>query len=276
MQLFHLTLAARTRHTLFPDEATRLLALRKLIAICGPALVLFCLVDDHLHWVVLCDERRRAYIARSVRYAVQALTGVETKPVDVQPIQGRSHLETLRRYVLRQTIKHQLRAHPALWSGSAFPDLVGARWLPDLMLRLSDVLPRCSTWELLRDVGLPPKQLEPATDEDLRSVGAKALATAAAAACGAPTELRGTGRTVAAARRTACALGREAGLPTKELAWALGIHPGSARKLLCTQPAPEAMAATRTRVSLERYVARNPTPLHEEARGAARGIPHHR
>jgi hypothetical protein len=276
MQLWHLTLAARTRHALFPDEALRLAALRKLASICGPALVLFCLVDDHLHWVVLCDDRRRGYIARSMRYAIQALTGVETKPVDVRPIHGRSHLETLRRYLLRQTVKHQLPAHPALWSGSAFPDLVGARWLPDLKLRLSDVLPRCSSADLFRDVGLPPRRLEPATDEALRGLGAKGLSSAAAAACGAPSQLRGTSQAVVAARRTACALGRKAGLPTKELAWALDIHPGSARKLHCSQPTPAAVAATRLRVSLEQHVAQNPSPPLEEARGGAHPPTHHR
>jgi REP element-mobilizing transposase RayT len=275
VQLWHLTLAARTRHTLFPDEALRLRALRKLLGICAGTVVLFGIVDDHLHWVVLCDERRRGYLARSVRYAVQALSGVETKPVHVEPIHGRSHLETVRRYILRQPIKHGLSDHPALWTGGAFVDLVGARWIPGLALRLLDVLPRCTMWDLCRDIDLPPATFRPSSDDEIRAVGARALATAAAAACCAPTELRGTDMVVAAARRTASALGREAGLPTRELAWALDIHPGSVRKLLCSPVAPEALAATRVRITLEQHVAKSPDPSRDGRKGDhARGRTH--
>lgn len=267
MQLWHLTLAARTRHTLFPDEVLRLRALRKLIAICAGTLVLFGIVDDHIHWVVLCDEKRRSYIARSIRYAIQAMSGVETKPVHVEPIHGRNHLETVRRYILRQPIKHGLLEHPALWTGGPFPDLVGARWIPGLELRLLDVLPRCTTWNLCRDIDLPPGRFAPSSNDGIRALGATALVTAAAAACCAPRQLRGTDRAVAGARRAACILGREAGLPTRELAWALDIHPGSVRKLRCTPAAPEALAAIRVRISLEQHVARSAEPPTEDPKG---------
>ncbi len=257
MQLWHLTLAARTRHALFPEESLRLRALRKLITICSTTLVIFGIVDDHLHWVVLCDERRWGYIARSIRYAVQALSGVETKPVHVEPIHGRNHLENIRRYILRQPIKHGLPEHPALWTGSCFQDLVGARRIPGLQLRLPDVLPRCTTWHLCRDIDLPPTRFEPASNESVRTGGAKALANAAAAACGAAVELTGRTPPTVAARRTTCTIGREVGFSTSELAWALGILPGSVRRLAGVPPAAEALRTTRVRISLMRHVERS-------------------
>jgi REP element-mobilizing transposase RayT len=255
MGLWHLTLAARTRHTLFPDEALRLEALRRLVRICGAELVVFCIVDDHLHWVVRCDERRRVVIARAVRRSMQALSGVETKPVHAEPIDGRRHMETVRRYVLIQTVKHELGVHPALWTGGCFPDLVGARWLPELRLQLFEVLPRSGPWDLCRDIGLPPQRFEPATLPQLRELGPSALVEAAAAACGAPLSLRGKSRPVATARRVACWLGREAEIPSRKLAHALDIHPGAARKLLAKPPPREAVQATLVRIALEAQVA---------------------
>jgi REP element-mobilizing transposase RayT len=257
MGLWHLTLAARTRHTLFPDEELRLEALRRLIRICGEALVMFCIVDDHLHWVVLCDLRRRSTIARAVRRSVQALSGVETKPVHAEAINGRRHMETVRRYLLTQPSKHGLAKHPALWTGSAFPDLVGARWIPELKPRLFEVLPRSGVRDLCGDVGLPLERFDPATLTTLRELGPTTLVERAAAACGAPRALKGKSRSVATARRVACWLGREAEIPSKALARALEIHPGAARKVLAKPPPREAVEATLVRVTLEQQVARS-------------------
>jgi hypothetical protein len=255
MGLWHLTLAARTRHTLFPDEALRLEALRRLVRICGAELVVFCIVDDHLHWVVRCDERRRIVIARAVRRSMQALSGVETKPVHAEPIDGRRHMETVRRYVLNQTTKHELGVHPALWTGSCFPDLVGARWLPELRLQLFEVLPRSGPWDLCRDVSLPADRFEPASLLELRELGPRALVDAAAAACGAPLTLQGKSRQVTTARRVACWLGRQAEIPSKKLATTLAIHPGAARKVLANTPPREAVQATLVRIALEGRIA---------------------
>jgi REP element-mobilizing transposase RayT len=264
MKLWHLTLAARTRHSLFPDEALRLEALRRLVRICGPELVLFALVDDHLHWIVLCDERRRGYIARSVSYSIQALCKVDTKPVHAEVVHGRNHLVSLRGYLLRQPAKHGLAEHPALWTGGAFPDLVGARWQPGLRLRLGDVLPRCVPRDLFEDVGLPGAVLEPVANDELRAAGPRVIARSAAAACGAPRELSGLNKPVVMARRVTCWMGKNAGMPTRELAWALGIHPGAARKLTGVAAPPEALRATRVRLALEWHVARASARQHTQ------------
>ncbi len=254
MQLWHLTLSARTRHALFPSEALRLLAVHKLIQACGDALVVFCVADDHLHWVVLCDVRRRADIARAVKLVVAGLSPVETKPVHFEPVHGRNHMMTLLRYVLRQPEHHGLPGHSALWVGSCFSDLVGARWVPGLRLRLFDVLPRCTVADVFEALGLDRHQLRPVPVGELRAVGVQALVGAAAAACGAPSELRGKRTAVVRARRAACSLAREAGIPTREVSWALGVHPGNARKLLTSPVSPEALLATRVWLALERVV----------------------
>jgi hypothetical protein len=260
MQLWHLNIASRTRHALFPSEALRLQAVTKLVSICGNTMVLFCIVDDHLHWVVLCDRCQCSTIARAAKLAVAALTSTATKSVHIEPVNGRNHLETLRSYILLQTIRHGLPGHPALWSGSCFPDLVGARWIPELRLRLQDVLPRCTQADLCRDLALPLRQLEPSELTELRTGGASSLVAAAAAACGATPELRGKRRETVRARRVACSLARAVDMPLREVAWALGIHPGNARKLLTTPVEPEALLATRRRITLEQVVAKHPFP----------------
>ena len=67
MQLWHLTYSSRTRHALFPSEQLRRAALRRLLQVVAAEVVLFCLVDDHLHLVLCCDEARAALLGRSVR-----------------------------------------------------------------------------------------------------------------------------------------------------------------------------------------------------------------
>lgn len=106
--------------------------------------MLFCIVDDHLHVVLLCEAQQAGVLSRELLLALRPLTGPNLAPAFVRPVEGRGHLEWLVRYVLEQPTKHGLPGHPALWPGSCFPDLVGARRLPglSLRLRLSEALPR--------------------------------------------------------------------------------------------------------------------------------------
>ena len=111
--------------------------------IAGEATVLFCIVDDHVHIVLACDRARAGLISRSLSMALAPLArGIALASARIKPVEGRRHLETLGEYVTLNPRKHGVAA-PALWSGSCFQDLVGARVLPGFTPRLlASLLPR--------------------------------------------------------------------------------------------------------------------------------------
>lgn len=254
MQSYHLTYASDGRLALLPDEALRRQALHALARTVGDRVVLFCLVDDHIHVVLLCEAERVGLLSRALLLALRPLTGPGLAPAFVRPVEGRGHLEWLFRYVLEQPSKHGLPGHPALWPGSCFPDLVGARRLPGLSLRhrLSEVLPRLRLRSAYGHVGLAPERLQPLDPDTLRGLGIRRLVDAASAALAADPALAGNSELVVGARVTVAHLA--AAWPTSELAWALDITPQAARRLR-TRAAPEgAVEAVRLRLALEERV----------------------
>ena len=216
--------------------------------------MLFCIVDEHVHVVVLCDRRRCGYLARALKLALAAIAVVPLQPVYTGIIHGRNHMEKTHRYVLQQPAHHNLAGHPALWSGSCFLDLSGARCIPGLQLRLHDVLPRVTLEKSFEHLCLAASPLRPASPDEIRALGSKALVTAAASACAAAPELQGRQAETARARRAACVLARASGIPMTEMSWALEIHPGSARKLAGQDVAPEVLDAVCTFLALQKSV----------------------
>ncbi len=258
MRPWHLSTASSTRHAIFPTEALRRRAVLTIARVCRGELVEFCVVDDHVHVIVLCGRARAGVLARALKLALGRLAAVPLKPVYIGTVHGRNHMLETHRYVLRQPAHHGLAGHPALWSGSCLLDLVGARWAPGISLRLREVLPRLPLTSSLETVGLPATKLIPATPEEIRAVGSKALVAAAASACAAAPAVEGRGAQETRARRAACVLGREAGLPPSELAWALRIHRASANKAARNGAEAEALLATRTHLALESAVLAAP------------------
>ena len=254
MQPWQLTIATDTRHALFPSEARRLASIFTLVRVFQEILVMFCIVDDHVHLVVLSSRERLGHISRMFKLCMAAQAAAPTAPVRTKAIEGRRHMESVHRYVLRQPSHHGLPGHQALWSGSCFPDLVGARWIPGAALRIHDVLPRIRPADACRCVGLDPKEVIAFTLEEVRAAGAASLVSAAAAACGAPQEMTGGRATTSRARRCACTIARRAGIPTGEMAWALNVHPGSVRKCVSVSIPEPALEATLMRLGLERAV----------------------
>jgi len=260
MRPWHFSLASTHRFPLFPEETRRLAAVRALARACRGRLCLFNLVDDHAHVIALSERERRADLARAIKLALAALAAAPTQPVWVGEVRDRAHLLTLRRYVLAQTDHHGLPVHAALWGGGCFADLVGARRIPGVELRLQEVLPRFRLADAFADVGLACAGIAPADDEAIRRAGARALAAASAAAHGVPGSLTGHAPGVVAARQAACTLAGTVGLPGPELAEVLRIDPRSARRLVRRGADPAALAAVRTRLALESLVAREAPP----------------
>ena len=130
MDYWHLTVAAEERHVLFDGSEQLSDAAARLAAMFPAHTLFFCAVDDHLHLVLRGTRREAGQAARCVRRWLRA-TGRTVAPCRVRPISSRSHLERSLPYVLRQSDHHGLQGapHPALWPGSTFLDLVGARLL---------------------------------------------------------------------------------------------------------------------------------------------------
>lgn len=181
-------------------------------------------------------------------------------PARIRPVEGRSRLEWLLRYCIQPPVKHGIGAHPALWSGSCFQDLVGARWLPDLRMPVREMLPRLRLGEVYGFAGMVPSALAPADDTRLRAAGMARLVAAAAAACAAEPRLGGSARPALTARRVAGHLARASGFPTSEVARTLGLDPRSARRLTAHAVDDRALHATRMRLALEDAVRRPGPP----------------
>lgn len=278
MQNWHATWSTESRLPLAPDEVTRRAMVRAIARVAGVATSLFCVVDDHVHVVLFCTEAERGRRVQALSLAFAAISPVPLGPAHVRPVRDRTHMLWLaNQYLLNQPAKHGLATHLALWSGSCFPDIAGARVLPGLTLRLADALPRWRPGDAYVAVGLPRVPLVPADDLMVRQAGASRLVAAAASAAGIDPTLSGTGAAVVGARLAVVAIGQTCGLATAELAFALRVtqqavtrlgrrlasaDAGSARREPSV-PHAALLAATRMRLALEDAAARLPLAVRE-------------
>lgn len=259
--VWHFTPASDGRKPVLPGEDARRAAVRVLARVAGAELVLFSLVDDHVHVVALGERSRMGRLGRALVLGLRPLAAAPVTPARVRPVETRAHLESLVRYVLGQVAHHGLAAHPALWTGSCFQDIVGARWLPGLGLRLGEALPRLTRATVLDAVGLRGAAVEPASDDALRAGGVGRLVAAVAAAHAVPEGLAGNLPPVVTARRAAAKLAQAAGVAGADLAWALGITPRAARRLLAVAVPAALLRAARVRhVLVERFAALPSSP----------------
>lgn len=260
MGTWHLTVASDGRQVLFPSEERRRAAVRVLARAAGREAALFCVVDDHVHLVVLCERERLGWLGRALRLGLRPVAAAPLAPVRVRPVETRGHLETLVPYVLSQTVHHGLAEHPALWTGSCFQDLARARWLPEVeaRARLGEALPRLTGEALLAAVGLPGRPLVPADDAALRRGGAGRLVDAVTAALALPPALDGKGGPAVLMRRAVAQLGVGCGLTSGDLAFTLGVTPRAVRRLLAPAAPAALLRAVRLRHALVERLASAP------------------
>ncbi len=249
---WHVTIATVSRETAFPTELARRAAVRKIVRIAGKSLLLFGVVDDHTHTVLRTDEAGAGRTAQRLNCSL-ASCGLRFAQADIRPVAGRLHLRRLVNYILTQPKHHDLLLHPALWEGSCLQDLVGARWLPGLELRIRDELPRLSLADLMNIVGLPSRAILPANRELLREAGLSRIAASTGATVAAGS-LRGRRTEELEARRVAVRLAYGAGFTRREISEALGCPPRSVTRYAVSDVAPEAIRAARVRIALERAV----------------------
>jgi hypothetical protein len=253
MSISHITIPVRGRRALTRDETERRTLVRTLAATGGPRLLLFGLVDDHFH--AAARTNRPGYLARDLRKVLRnRRPDLELKPSHLEPVGTRSYLRWLVDYILRQPAKHGLFVHPALWTGSCFQDLVGARLLPGYDPRgLLEELPRFRLRQAYEIVGLSPVKLAPVDDEALRRAGAARLVELAAGVYAVGPELKGGGRAreIIEARALAARAGYTAGLPTSEMARYLGLQARTIRHLARRSDNDRGLDALRRRLALE-------------------------
>lgn len=250
MEGSHVNFAHPGRLPVFISEECRLDAVRVLVRLTRGWMPLFCLADEHGHLVSLASVDHTRRLVRGLIQALNPRLGTKLAAPFFKPVESRSHLEALVRYVLDQTTHHgiQRAGHPALWSGSSFPDLVGARLLEGFdARRLREALPRWSEERIFAALELP--WVPPATDDTLRAAGLARVVGAAARAVG---HLKLEGRTppVVRARRTVARTARLLGFTTGQLAFALGCPPRTARHLATAPDDPPMARALRLQVAL--------------------------
>jgi REP element-mobilizing transposase RayT len=254
VEIWHITIATLGRHILFPTEADLRRALHALARVAGDALAHFCIVDDHIHLVVVLTREEAGRLAQRVSVSLGRLAATPLGSANYTPVETRKHLERLVGYAFRQPTRHGLPVHRALWTGSAHLDLLGMRILPGLRLRLGEVLPRFGPRQIANAIGLDGFDLRPHPLADVRRLGAFEIADAASAVFAAGPDLRTNKRPDRRARVAVAALARAAGITVVEVAEALGVWRRSARRLADRRPDARDLHAVRLRLALERHV----------------------
>jgi hypothetical protein len=208
------------------DPVGRLAAIRALLRV-DVEVLLFSVVDTHVHAVLHgADRWSRAAVSRALSVAV-ACRG---EPAVAKPVVGRSHLQSLVRYLLVQPAHHGLELPVARYEGSCFFDLIGARLLDGFdpgAIRAH--LPRLRDRDLLGIVGLDA--LEPL------GVDGQALPALVAAARGVYGAVgRGRPAHEVAARMLAAQAARRAGFDLEAISVALATSPRTVRRALAAAP----------------------------------------
>ena len=256
MQPWHLRFSSDGRHPLFPTETIRRAAVRKIVERAGDCLALFSIADDHAHAVPYCDRKRAGLLQRTIHMSLSCVSAVPIDPTYLKPVETRSHMNWLVEYLLGQVGHHGLAEHPAIYSGSCFQDLVGARDLVGLQLQLQRALPRFQLAQAWNAAKLPTRGVKPAGNDLIRAAGASSLCAAAAAACCTDPDLKGNRSHIVRARTVATSVGRGAGIPAGELAYALGITRRAVRRSAALPVDAGLVSAVRMRLAIELRVAR--------------------
>lgn len=259
MKIAHVVIASRSRRALARDESERRALVRALARVTAGRLLLFNLVDDHLHAVVRAPwpGRMGDVIHRVLRARRPDL---KLKRPHVEPVGDQDHLLTLVKYVIRQTARHQLGAASgpamALWTGSCVQDLLGVRVLPGFdAAPLRSELPRLGQRHLVELVGLPVVRIDPADDLELARLGPASIVELAAAVWAVGPELRDKSPPSVAARALALRVASLVGIPLRATAGLLGVGVRAAEKLARRDVSPRALTALRRRLTLEQRIA---------------------
>jgi hypothetical protein len=256
-KLFQLRFSSKTRQPLFPDEAHRRTAIQSLAGVMLGRLVCFGFVDDHGHIVAFDTGQHIGRLGGSLQLALEAVAAQPLEEVWHDPVKDRAHLKSLLRYQLNQTFRHGVPCSPALWTGSSFLDVIGARLVEGLELRLFEALPRLVVEDVLSMVGLTAGAIRAAPDGTVRALGVERLKRAAAAAFAVDPELEGNDQPTVNARRVVARLARSARIAVSDVMWVLDCSRSGASRMARHDLADNRwVEAVRRRLTLEETVQR--------------------
>ena len=258
MRTYHLTWATAGRQPAFPAEAVRRAVLRAIAEVAGAFVVLFAIVDDHVHIIIVVEPDKLWVVQRALTMVLGNRSAVPLAPCFVKPVETRKHSEHLVKYCLTQNQHHGVGGHAATDTGSCFLDLVGARRIPKLNMPILRALPRFRLREVYAHVGLPQVELAPGDDGMIRALGMVRFAELAAEALCVGPGLGGNRAEVANARAVIAVIGAAAGFRADDIGHALGVVPAAARRLIARAVDAADVRAVRMRVALDVAVRQIP------------------
>jgi hypothetical protein len=273
MHISHVTIGVDGRIAPFNDTARRHQAVRRLVRRTRKELALFNIVPDHVH-LAHAHQRPVDDFRRAASICLRCAASTPVERTRCRPVRDVEHARSLIRYILGQCAHHDLPEDDALWTGSSFQDLVGARWIEGWRPPLLTLDARFRMRDALSAVGLPEVPIAPVSLDQLHDLGAARLQAAAVAALAADPELTGNRRPEALARVAVAKLGLEAELGASELRRVLSVELRSVFRLAnrgCPQPA---LNAVRVRLGLELAVAS--ARAHQALRELRRSAPRDR
>lgn len=264
--IVHLTWATVSRQPAFPTEEGRRELLRDLAAVAASFVVLFAIVDDHVHIVVILKADRLRWVQGALTKVLSSRSAAPLAPPHLSPVTTRKHMNNLVGYCLGQFEHHGLADNAVTATGSCFPDLVGARRLPWGTLKITEALPRFRLQDALDALGLAGP-LNPASDAEVRALGPARLVELVAAAFAAGPDLAGKAAERVLARRVSARLALDVGLRPRDLGEALGVSAVTLNRLAASPIDVADLHAARLRIALEGAgaargrVVREPAPL---------------
>jgi hypothetical protein len=256
MDIHHVTLTAdKGRLPLFPDLAAYNEGLHRIGRVCGGRLCLFALLAEHIHLKLLAnaDEARR--LSRATILSLLPVVSNPLAPSHRKPVGTRSYARWLFKYFLDQPARHDLSDRPALFVGSCLPDLVGARCVPGLELRVKEVLPEFRPARALERVGLPAEPLIADTSA-LKDAGLERLKEATAAVLAICPTLAGKQDAAVRGRRALATMGDRLGFGAAEIADVLRITRRAVYRLKASRLERSVARAVSRRIALEELVYR--------------------
>jgi hypothetical protein len=250
-----LTAQRDRRFPLFTKTKHHLEALHRIGRVCKGNLVLFALIAEHLHLIAQLSRAAAGRLAQSVLLTLRPLVKTPLASSYIKEVEGPGHMYRSVRYELEQPKKHGMPGHPALWPGSCLPELVGARVIPGLTLRIKEAEPTFKVERALKILRLPGEKVQPAGRRQLRSAGAARIVAATAAAFGVEPTLEGNRPHVRIARRAVAYIADKIGLPTADIKVVTGLDEHSLWRLRRREVSDTCIDAIRRRVTLEDLVS---------------------
>jgi hypothetical protein len=248
---WHVTWSTRGRLPVAPDEARRRAIVRAIVGRARDWLVLFAVVDDHVHVWLLGEYEAMARVLRSLEFALRALAAAPLAARHVEPVESRSHATRLVPYLLSQPDHHAIGAPAATWSGTSAADLLGARDIGGWRSRVWDALPRLRLRVVHSAIGLPEVPLVPAPDGVVAARGVDRLVGTSAAALAAPPDLDGRADECLTALGAAAHLAAHAGFLQRDLANAVGRSREAVNRATARDVPAAVIRTVRLRIALE-------------------------